>query len=333
MAVPGDTIGVVFKAFTKMFDKAVKASGARMAAFQKRIKATGINLQKLEAFALGAGLALLFTGMAIKNAAQQALNATFKTFSEVTEGTMLYNESIGRLSAAFEFLKFSIADAFLTSSLGQGLLEIVINIFDFISGLNPNLRLFIALSLVALVILGGIAMFFGQALLASLGIIAVLKLIGGAVLMKMLIMFGGVLVVIFLIVGAIIGFDTILQHIPVEFKLGFLKALRTIFNVIEALLISPLLMIVGIINAIRQAAGMSTVDIKAKLDKSFLDPKIAELEEEVAIKRAAEAEKESGTGSEAGTTFNIENINANNPEEFVTALKEASLFNKGAGIA
>lgn len=92
-------------------------------------------------------------------------------------------------------------------------------------------------------------------------------------------------------------------------------------------------MIVGIINAIRQAAGMSTVDIKAKLDKSFLDPKIAELEEEVAIKRAAEAEKESGTGSEAGTTFNIENINANNPEEFVTALKEASLFNKGAGIA
>ena len=74
--------------------------------------------------------------------------------------------------------------------------------------------------------------------------------------------------------------------------------------------------------------------INAQLQASRFDPRIAELESEVSAQRAAKAETESGTGAQAGApTFNIENINANNAEEFVTSLKETSLFNKGAGIA
>jgi hypothetical protein len=332
--VGGDSIGIDLRANAKQFTSVMSKANKRLQGFTSIVKKAKFTLMGLQQVILSSGLALLFFGMAVKNAAQQALSATIKTFTTVTEGTMLYNQTIGRLSAAFEFLKFSIADAFLTSSLGQGLLEVVINIFDFISGLGPNLQFAIAASLILLVVLGGVMMVAGQILLFFLLFVGVASFLGIGLLPAIALSVGVILGVVLLLVGAFLLFAKISKMSALELKLEFLKALRVIGNVIETVLLAPLLIIVSIINAIRKAAGMSTVDVQAKLDKSFLDPTIAELEEEVAVQRAAKAEKESGTGAQAGApTFNIENVNANNAEEFVTSLKETSLFNKGAGIA
>lgn len=146
-----------------------KASG-QLATFGKVVDKSAIELAKLEKKLLGFGLAALFTGMAIKNASQQALNATFKTFQEVTEGTMLYNQTLGRVSAAFQFLKFSIADAFLASSAGQFLLDMLVDIFDFVSGLPDEVQSGIAGFLLFTTVMGGLLMIIGQAYLGFLGL-------------------------------------------------------------------------------------------------------------------------------------------------------------------
>ena len=335
MAVPGDTIGVVFKAFTKMFDKAVAATNSKLLLMQATAKKLGISLKNLEAFALGAGLALLFTGMAIKNAAQQALTATIKTFSTVTEGTMLYNQSIGRLAAAFEFLKFSIADAFLTSALGVGLLEVVIAIFDFISGTSDGFKALIAGGLVFLVIIGGIMMISGQILLFSLLFSAALKLAASSLVVKLALGLVGVLGAVGLLVIAFLLFVGFMKMAPAEVQLKFFRAFKAIGNFIEVALLSPLLAVLAIIDAAMRFLGKGGLDLdplNKRLETSMFDPTIASLEQEVAANRAAAGEREK-EATEKGTIFNIENINANNADEFVTSLKEASLFNKGAGIA
>jgi hypothetical protein len=328
-----DTIGVNLLAKTNQFTVAMDKASQLMVGFGKVTNKAAEQLAKFEAFALGAGLALLFTGMAIKNAAQQALTATIKTFGEVTEGTMLYNQSIGRLAAAFEFLKFSIADAFLTSALGVGLLEVVIAIFDFISGTSDGFKALIAGGLVFLVILGGVMMIAGQILLFSLLFTAALKLAAGSVVIKLALGLVGVLGAIGLLVVAFLLFVGFMKMAPAEVQLKFFKAFKAIGNFIEVALLSPLLAVLAIIDAASRFLGFGGLDLEPlnkKLDTSVFDPKIASLEQEVAANRAAAGERESGT--EKGTIFNIENINANNAEEFVTSLKETSLFNKGAGI-
>jgi len=138
----------------------------RLAAAQrKRLqaqKAEQARLKGLGNAALGAGLSMLFLGMQLKALSQRTLQSIFKTFSEVTQGTMAYNQTIGRVSAAFEFLKFSIADAFMTSALGQSLIENLIAIFDFLSSASDETKIFLVIVLLLGVAFGALAMVLGQ---------------------------------------------------------------------------------------------------------------------------------------------------------------------------
>lgn len=135
------------------------------AAQRKRLqaqKAEQARLKGLGNAALGAGLSMLFLGMQLKALSQRTLQSIFKTFSEVTQGTMAYNQTIGRVSAAFEFLKFSIADAFMTSELGQALIENLITIFDFLSSASDETKIFLVIVLLLGVAFGALAMVLGQ---------------------------------------------------------------------------------------------------------------------------------------------------------------------------
>lgn len=174
-----ENISLNLKANVSSFNGAMKKVGKNIAAASKDTSKFTQIMAGAEKVLLGVGLAALFTGMAIKNAAEGALKAFAKTFSEVTEGTMLYNQSIGRLSAAFEFLKFSIADAFLTSTLGQQLLEVVFGVLDVFNNLDPSIKAFIFGGLLAVAIFGGLLMVAGQVALAFLAITTTLALIGG----------------------------------------------------------------------------------------------------------------------------------------------------------
>jgi hypothetical protein len=126
-------------------------------------------LKGLQNMLLGVGLASLFAGMALKNAAQGAIKSFAKTFTEVTEGSTLYNQTLGRLSASFQFLKFSMMDAFLASSGGQNLIDMLIKIMDWFSALPDSVKNFIFWLIIIGLVVGAVAMIFGQIVLALLG--------------------------------------------------------------------------------------------------------------------------------------------------------------------
>lgn len=174
-----ESISLNLKANVSSFNGAMKKVSKNIAAASKDTSKFTQIMAGAEKALLGIGLAALFTGMAIKNAAESALKSFIKTFTEVTEGTMLYNQSIGRLSAAFEFLKFSIADAFLTSTLGQQLLEVVFGILDAFNDLDPSVKAFVFGGLLAVAIFGAVLMIAGQVALAFLAITTTLAILGG----------------------------------------------------------------------------------------------------------------------------------------------------------
>ena len=140
----------------------------RMGALQAKMKG-------LQNVFLGVGLATLFFGMAVKNASQNAIKGFTKTWATVMEGSTMYNETLGRLNASFQFLKFAIADAFLSSELGQNLIDIIIGIFDWVSSLSPEFLKWVFIGLIVAAVLGTILMVFGQISLAILGPIALLQ--------------------------------------------------------------------------------------------------------------------------------------------------------------
>lgn len=378
-----ESISLNLKANVSSFNGAMKKVSKNIAAASKDTSKFTQIMAGAEKALLGIGLAALFTGMAIKNAAESALKSFTKTFTEVTEGTMLYNQSIGRLSAAFEFLKFSIADAFLTSTLGQQLLEVVFGVLDAFNDLDPSVKAFVFGGLLAVAIFGGLLMIAGQVALAFLAITTTLAIIGGLLGLSFAATLGIAVVValilgIFLLIGLAVlaakfgAFDlaaafiaialivagiaavlAIMMGFPLvgiailaaafaaliigfklgglQFKLAFLKAIDSIGKAITFMIIEPINKIIRTINAI---AGTSFGQIQMQENTAIAD-KIRGVEAEIAAQQAAKAEQEAdtkGSDSKGIRDIIIENLTSNNAEEFVTSLKETSLFNKGAGI-
>jgi len=269
-----DQIGIELAAKTKKFTTPMTKASGQVANFDKSIQQASLGLKRFEKLFLGAGLAALFTGMAIKNAAQQALNATFKTFQTVTEGTMLYNETLGRLSAAFEFLKFQIAETFLTSELGKLLLDVLVGIFDKISGLPEEFQVLIGAGLVFFVILGGVLMVLGQMLLALLGIVAALEFMGfttGASFLPKLFLVLGVVAVIFgifsLIVGAVLAARD--GNIELAKKLILVATIVTFIAVVLALMFGAPIAAIAILIAFVVAMGLALKFAGAEFKLAF----------------------------------------------------------------
>lgn len=140
------------------------------------------NARQIKTNMLGMGLSFLFTGMAIKRFADNMLKALVTTYSTVMGEGSAFQEQTNRLSAAFEFLKFSIFDALANSeffaNLVDWLVQAVNRISEFVAQ-HPALAKFIVTFLAIASVVGGLMMLFGQATLGLLGFMALGNLFPG----------------------------------------------------------------------------------------------------------------------------------------------------------
>jgi len=120
---------------------------------------------------MGLGFGLMFIGMAIKKATSAALNAISETYKTATGEQSEFNQGMNKLSAAFEFFKFSLMDAIASSEIFGYLLDTVVQILNWFAKLPATVRVMIMIGLAALFIAGSIASIAGQFVLlnASVG--------------------------------------------------------------------------------------------------------------------------------------------------------------------
>lgn len=362
-------------------------------AINRQVRMDNFNerLQTARRVLLGVGLAALFFGMAIRNAAQNAIKSFAQTFTTVTEGTLLYNQTLGKLSAAFEFLKFSIMDAFLASSFGRLLIEVLLDIITFITDLPQGIQAAIVPFLIIVAVAGLLLMVFGQIALVLLGVVEIFELFlhHPKVMAKLMTRIKGIFakIAVFLAVAAVV-FATVAALLKIwnsegnvfvkilitavilffamvaiaallgitisapfiallaviaaiaigvkvagaEMKLAFLKAALAINDALIKYVIDPLQSVLDMVN--RVAGTSFRIGDTTRFAARDLGTQILETQAEISQQRAAKSEQEADTkgSAEKGMIFNIENLNSNNAEEFITSLKETSLFNKGAGI-
>tara|TARA_R100001509_G_scaffold79882_3_gene44852 strand:- start:701 stop:2011 length:1311 start_codon:yes stop_codon:yes gene_type:complete len=362
-------------------------------AINRQVRMDNFNegLQTARRVLLGVGLASLFFGMAIRNAAQNAIKSFARTFATVTEGTLLYNQTLGRLTAGFEFLKFSIMDAFLASSFGRLLIEVLLDIITFITDLPQGIQAAIVPFLIIVAVAGFLLMVFGQIALVLLGVVEIFELflhhpkVMAKLMTKIKVIFAKIAVflavaaVVFATVAALIKiwnsegnvfvkilvtavilffvmiaiaallgitisapFIALLAVIAAiaigvkvagaEMKLAFLKAALAINHALIKFVIDPLQSVLDMVNTV--AGTNFRIGDTTRFAARDLGNQILETQAEISQQRAAKSEQEADTkgSAEKGMIFNIENLNSNNAEEFITSLKETSLFNKGAGI-
>lgn len=134
----------------------------------KKLQALSTITRKLQRGMLSLGLAFLFFGMAVNKAAMKGLRAVINVWAEAMEGTAMYNQTLGRLNAAFTFLKFSIMDAFVTSALGQMLLEMLFSLIDAVNAFidrHPGLAALVVPFLAIAAAVGLLMFIFGQIML------------------------------------------------------------------------------------------------------------------------------------------------------------------------
>lgn len=163
--------------FVKVFDKATKPI--------EQVKKQMESLQKTQMRFLSGGLALLFTGMALERFFGGALRAMFNTYVQVINVQDIFFQKTQHLRAAWEFLKFSIIDALLQSTLMVSLIDWLINLVNWFGRLSPEARAALGIIAVggfagatAMAILGnamlfimGIAGLFGISMASALGIV------------------------------------------------------------------------------------------------------------------------------------------------------------------
>jgi len=147
--------------------KAVKQATGVLSPFQRSMK-------KLAMTALTLGLSMLFAGMAMKQFGQKVLKSLINTFKRATEGSKAYSHTIGKVGAAFEFLKFTIIDTFMQTAIGKIILDKLVNKLNELSEWiqdKPNLATAIVGGSAGLVILGTALMILGQITSAMSGLI------------------------------------------------------------------------------------------------------------------------------------------------------------------
>jgi len=188
------------------FNKDISKTSGQMITFDKHVNNTSKSLdrtfgkaqltkmRKLTNAILGAGLSMLFTGMAIKKAAETALRGIMTTYKEAMAGSGEFIELTGRLSAAWTYFKFSLMDALMQTELFPALMEGLIGLLDILSSMPDWVKNLAIGFLVFALVVGGVMMFLGQTFLAVLGIL-------GMILLPILfVIFAIVLIVVFAII-------------------------------------------------------------------------------------------------------------------------------------
>ena len=159
---------------TRRVNAALANVDKRMSSIEKRANRISSGIRRAQAALLSFGLAALFAGMAVRNFAVKTFQRLITTFKEATEGSVLYANTLGKLAAAFEFLKFTIVDAFLASEFGTFLIQTILDIVDSISALidnNPALANLAVIFLAIAAVLGTFLMILGQVGLAMIPIV------------------------------------------------------------------------------------------------------------------------------------------------------------------
>jgi hypothetical protein len=117
--------------FTTNFGKDM---GKNQKIVKKNIKETNDELRKLRHGILFTGLGFLFTGMAIRRALQSVSTASFGAFNRIDQGQTAARVGVAKLSAEFEYLKYTVGKALAEGLLPflPALVELIRKVGDFI---------------------------------------------------------------------------------------------------------------------------------------------------------------------------------------------------------
>jgi len=263
MVVGTNVLRIILKLQDEMSKKLVK-SGLALRAFRATTKKLYNAIRHTQRLFLALGLAALFFGMALKNVTQRAIKSIISTWAEAMEGTIAYNQTLGRLNAAFEFLKFAIADAFLSSEFGIALIDMLIVILETIAQMPKESLMIIGKWLLYLFLLGTALMVFGQLMLALLGILGIISF--------MVILMGGPMTAAILGVGSawLLWGDRLgkLGIILVAFGL-LIIAVGLLFGAWPLILIGVIVILIAILWSMRWEMELIFEHIGSSLIRAF----------------------------------------------------------------
>jgi hypothetical protein len=131
------------------------------------------KVKKMNGAMLGLGLSMLFTGMAAKRMGETILRSLTTAFITARdEGDFFVNQLLS-IQASFEFLKFAIFDAFAQTDLFLNIVDFLVSmnqsLGEFISK-NPQVAAMIVIFSGLAVVVGTVAMAFGQLSLLATGL-------------------------------------------------------------------------------------------------------------------------------------------------------------------
>jgi hypothetical protein len=182
----------------KLVDKSLKNIGSALATSRSSLSKFELDFKSLQGALMGVGLSFLFTGMAIKNFFQGALNAMFQTFLTVEGETGAVNNAVNNLIAAFEFLKFSLVDAFEETGALDVWIDRLTSMIDFVTSLDESSQAWLVKFMIGIVIVSALSMVFGQVLLGVLGLITLIEYVGVAAFGFMAILLAALIALFFI---------------------------------------------------------------------------------------------------------------------------------------
>lgn len=127
------------------------------------------KMGKMRIAMMSIGLSFLFTGMAIKRFFGSALRSIWNTYKEVIDVNDKFFKATQRLSAAWEFFKFSLIDALGQSPMFMMLIEAVIQLVNWFGRLSPEMKTVIAWIVILGLVFGTLMMIGGQMMLFFIG--------------------------------------------------------------------------------------------------------------------------------------------------------------------
>lgn len=110
-------------------------------------------------------LGIMFAGMALQRFTMKAVKGLFEVFNKANEGANELNQKTNKVTGAFEYFKYSIAQALAESPAFQGLVNWLTNIIDKLSSMPQWIKSSLGLMLLILVPIAGALMVIGQVML------------------------------------------------------------------------------------------------------------------------------------------------------------------------
>ena len=162
---------ILIKPITAEFDKAIERVSSATKKVDRDLKKFDNTIRNVQAGLLSAGLAALFTGLALERVAFTALRAILKAYTDIVDANDAFNLRLLELRAGFEFLKFSIAEALSQSELFNILLDFLFLIIDKLNELSPAAKANIGLAIIFTFLFGKALAILGQILLGVIPLV------------------------------------------------------------------------------------------------------------------------------------------------------------------